>query len=56
MGARTKLNAAYFLGAGLLAAFVGIVFQSWLAFLIVFSVLVAINCYEGSIRMTPIKR
>ena len=50
MGARTKLNAAYFTGAFVIAAAVGVTANSWLAFIAVAVVLLAASWIGGDIR------
>lgn len=47
MGARQKLNRAFFNGSLLLA---GVVTESWLFFGLVLAVLLATNLYLGEIR------
>jgi 1,4-dihydroxy-2-naphthoate octaprenyltransferase len=50
MGARQKLNSAYFIGAFALAVLVGLATQSWVVFLVTLAVLVASQVYTGQIR------
>jgi hypothetical protein len=50
--ARHKLNAAHFNGSLILAAIAGLVLQSWLAFIVVFVVLLVLSCYMGDIRLS----
>jgi type IV secretory pathway TrbD component len=50
MGARTKLNRAFFNGSLLLAAAVGLVTNSWLVFGFVLVILLALNLLSGEIR------
>ncbi len=50
MGARKKLNIAVLNGSLLIAAFVGIVFDSWFVFSVVAGVLIAGELYAGGIR------
>ncbi len=50
MGARTKLNSAYFNGAVLAAAAIGLSMQSWGAFLLTVGVLIAAQIAVGGIR------
>ena len=50
MGARTKLNGAYFNGAVLVASAIGLSMQSWGAFLLTIGVLVAVQIAAGGIR------
>jgi 4-hydroxybenzoate polyprenyltransferase len=50
MGARQKLNAAYFNICLLIAAASGLVFQSWLAFLVALVSMLVSAAYSGVIR------
>ena len=50
MGARQKLNTAYFNGALLLSAFVGLATESFALFLIALAVSLAGACHSGDIR------
>ena len=50
MGARTKLNIAYFNGALGLAALVGLFLQSWWAFWIVLILCLSQSAAAGEIR------
>ena len=50
MGARTKLNVATVNGCLVMAAIVGLLFQSWTVFFIVAAILIAGDLYIGSIR------
>lgn len=50
MGARTRLNQAYFNGSVLIAALVGVLAESWPLFFLALGVLVASNLYLGEIR------
>jgi hypothetical protein len=52
MGARQKLNAAYFHGSLFLAAVVGGLAQSWPVFFVILAVLLVLNLYAGEIRTT----
>jgi hypothetical protein len=56
MGARHKLNLAYFHGSLLLAAVAGWLLQSWLMFLVTLVLLVAFNLYANEIRPTRPRR
>lgn len=56
MGAREKLNAAYFHGSLLLAALAGGLAQSWLIFLGALGVLLVGNIYLQEIRPTHRER
>ncbi len=50
MGARTKLNSAYFGGSFFVACLVGLLADSWVAFFMALIVFVALNFYTGEIR------
>ena len=50
MGARSKLNQAFFTGSLLLAGAAGWLAQSWLVFFLALAVLLAANFYDGEIR------
>ena len=50
MGARSKLNSAYFAGSFFLACVVGLIADSWVAFIMALVIFVALNCYSGEIR------
>jgi hypothetical protein len=50
MGARTKLNRAYFNGSVVIAALAGLVAQSWPLFFLALAVLLASNLYLREIR------
>jgi hypothetical protein len=54
MGARTRLNQAFFTGSLLLAGAAGWLTQSWMVGLLALTVLLAANLYQGEIR--PRKR
>ena len=54
MGARAKLNQAFFTGSLLLAGVAGVFAQSWPVFFVALAVLIAANFYDGEIR--PRKR
>ena len=51
MGARTKLNQIHLLGAVGIAAIVGVLVQSWVAFFIAVAVLVGGAIYAGDVRL-----
>ena len=53
MGARQKLNAAFFNGAILLGVTFGLASQSFLVAICVFALLVGLAIYGGDIRLTP---
>jgi hypothetical protein len=50
MGARQKLNAAYFQGSVVVAAVAGLLADSWPVFFITLAVLVGANLCAGDIR------
>lgn len=50
MGARQKLNKAFFNGSLLIASVVGIVAESWLAFGLTLLVLLVLSVHSGDIR------
>lgn len=50
MGARQKLNKAFFNGSLLVAGVVGIIAESWVAFGLTLLVLLAVNLCAGEIR------
>ena len=50
MGARQKLNRAFFNGSLLLAGIVGVFTQSWLVFGLTLAALLALNLWMGEIR------
>ena len=52
LGARQKLNAAYFCGSLLVAGLVGAVTQSWTVFFLTALVLLGCALSDGSIRPT----
>ena len=53
MGARQKLNAAYFNGCLIVAGLVGLVGQSWTLFWLALVVAVAACVHSGGIRHRP---
>ena len=53
MGARQKLNAAFFNGAILVGATIGIACQSFVLAIFVFALVVGLAIYGGDIRLTP---
>ncbi len=53
MGARQKLNAAYFNGCLIVAALVGLVGKSWALFWLALIVTVGLSCHSGEIRHRP---
>ena len=50
MSARKKLNSAYIGGSLVLSGAIGLLAQSWLAFLVLLALLLAAHLYEGNIR------
>jgi hypothetical protein len=56
MGARQKLNFAYFNGALLIAAIAGLALNSWPLFILSLAVGVLGGFHRGEIRATPRKR
>ena len=55
-GARGKLNQAYMTGSLILAAFIGLVFNSWTAFGVAFAAVVVLNVIGGNIRLGGSRR
>lgn len=53
MGARHKLNSAYFYGCVFSSAVVGIVARSWLMFLLTLALTVGGSLHSGGIRHRP---
>jgi hypothetical protein len=52
MGAREKLNSAYFLGSFLMAGLAGWLTDSWVILVIALTVLVSTNVNNGDIRVS----
>jgi len=50
MSARKKLNSAYVGGSIILSGAIGLMAESWLAFLVLLTHLLAVHLYEGNIR------
>lgn len=50
MGAKQKLNSAYFMGSGVVAGLIGILTGSFTIFVFAFFVLAALEAYAGNIR------
>ena len=50
MGARQKLNQAYFNGAAVVAAGIGLLTESWTVFWIALVALLALSLHGGEIR------
>ena len=53
MGARQKLNVAYFNGCLVVSALVGLVGQNWALFWLALIVSLALCCHSGEIRHRP---
>ena len=53
MGARHKLNAAYFYGCLLVAAALGLAAQSWAVFLVALAVSLGLGVHAGDVRTRP---
>jgi hypothetical protein len=53
LSARHKLNVANVNGALIIAAFAGLVLESWLVFVVVAVVLIACAMHNGDIRRRP---
>ncbi len=53
MGARQKLNSAYFNGCLFVATLVGLVARSWAMFWLALVVMVVACCHSGDIRHRP---
>ena len=51
-GARGKLNQSYATGALLIAAFLGLGYNSWWTFGVAAAILLALNVLGGNIRLT----
>ena len=56
MNARKKLNALYAVVAALVAAYAGLMFNTWLAFGIAFAAIMAFNLQAGNTRPAPGRR
>jgi hypothetical protein len=56
MSARKKLNSLYLGGAAILAAFVGLVFQSWWVFAVALALFLAMHVQSGNIRLAVSRR
>ena len=56
MSARKKLNSLYTSGTIVLAAFVGLVFNAWFAFVVAFVILMALNTHAGNVRWAAGRR
>lgn len=55
-GARNKLNQAYMTGSLVLAAYLGLVFNSWTAFGVAFVCAACLNIIGGNIRLRGLRR
>jgi len=51
LGTRSKLNQMYATGSLLLAAFIGLGYNSWWAFGVAGAILLALNVFGGHIRL-----
>jgi hypothetical protein len=56
MGARQKLNAVYASSCAIIAAAVGVGFQSWLAFAIALATGLALKTHDGGIKLSGRRR
>ena len=56
MSAREKLNGVYITACFIFAGLIGGSFGSFGLFAVVFGVLLAVHCHDGSIRLTPVQR
>jgi putative effector of murein hydrolase len=56
VGARQKLNAVYVTFCAVIAAAVGVAFQSWLAFAIALAAGMALKAHDGGIRPSGRRR
>jgi acyl dehydratase len=54
--ARNKLNQLYATGSLILAAYIGLVFNSWLAFGAASASLLVLNVFGGNIRLVGSRR
>ena len=55
-GVRSTLNQMYATGSLILAAFIGLVYNSWLAFGSAAAILLALNIVGGHIRLAGFRR
>jgi hypothetical protein len=53
MGARTKLNRAFFNGCAIVTGLIGMCSQSWLVFFIALVIALLLAIAAGDIRLTP---
>ncbi len=51
MGARHKLNQSFAIGTLLFASFIGLAYNSWIAFGVSWTILLALNFLGGNIRI-----
>jgi hypothetical protein len=56
MSARKKLNGMYLIACVVLAAFLGLAFQSWWAFAAAFVLAAGSQMISGNIRLAPEQR
>jgi len=56
MSARKKLNGVYITACFIFAGLIGGSFGSFGLFAVVFGVLLAVHCHDGSIRLMPVQR
>ena len=56
MGARQKLNGAYFNGCLIISGLIGLVAESWTLFWTALVVSIALSCHSGGIRHRPAPR
>jgi hypothetical protein len=56
LSVRTRFNAVAFQCATLVAALIGLIFQSWLVFLVIGVVMIAMALHSGAIRPRPRRR
>jgi hypothetical protein len=54
MSARKKLNGVYITACFIFAGLIGAAAESFVVFVIVFGILFAVHCHDGSIRLTPV--
>ena len=56
MSAREKLNGVYITACFIFAGLIGAAAGSFVVFVIVFGILFAVHCHDGSIRLMPVQR
>ena len=54
MSAREKLNGVYITACFIFAGLIGAAAGSFVVFVIVFGILFAVHCHDGSIRLKPV--